>query len=238
MAVACAVAEHDAGLLVELTGTLDLAEVASLRLRLFRCLAEQPVALFVDLSGVSVPDPLAMIVFIAVARQAARWPGVPMLLCAPSARVGAVLSGVAYRRLPVFASVESAAGQADLGGRGVPTLSADLLPTVGAVRQARNVATDACLRWDVAYLIGPATLIANELASNVVEHANTMATLRLSLRPRDLTIAVQDGSPAGPVPPGRGSRRGLGLLLVKESARSWGWMPTEGGKVVWANLAR
>lgn len=238
MAVECAVVEHDAGLLAVLTGTLDLDAVASLRLRLFKCLSEQPGALFLDVSGMSVQDPLAMTVFVVVARQAARWPGVPVLLCGPSASVCAVLPRVAYRRLPVFPSVEAAADQAGVYGRSLPALSDILLPIAGAARQARTVATDACLRWGLEHLIGPASLIADEFVSNVVDHANTMATLRLSLRHRFLTIAVQDGSSAAPIPPDGTPDAGRGLLLVRASAHSWGWTLTEGGKVLWANLLR
>jgi hypothetical protein len=30
--------------------------------------------------------------------------------------------------------------------------------------------------------------------------------------------------------------RGRGLLLVEATAHSWGWLPTDNGKVVWASL--
>jgi hypothetical protein len=49
---------------------------------------------------------------------------------------------------------------------------------------------------------------------------------------------VQDGSAAPPViASGPAAGRGRGLLLVEASSHSWGWMPTEGGKVVWASLS-
>jgi hypothetical protein len=35
-----------------------------------------------------------------------------------------------------------------------------------------------------------------------------------------------------------GDRPGRGLLLVEAMATSWGWLPSEGGKVVWATLLR
>jgi hypothetical protein len=75
----------------------------------------------------------------------------------------------------------------------------------------------------------------------VVDHAHTMMTLRLSLRRRFLSVAVRDGSPIEPQSPGDQAPEGpggRGLFLVKETARSWGWLPTDGGKVVWAALAR
>ena len=224
------------GLVATLTGRLSLADTSALRMKLFKCLAEQPDALLIDLSGLSVAEPLALTVFTAVNRQAARWPGIPVLICAPPAAVAVLLSEGAGRRLPLFASVAEATEQAGVHRTSRPSLSDDVLPVTGAARRARDLATEACVRWELFGLAGPAALIASELVSNVVDHAGTMATLRLSLRPRFLMIAVQDGSSAPPISPVP-EASGRGLLLVQEVAHSWGWMPAEGGKVVWAALS-
>jgi hypothetical protein len=237
MPVSCEVTDHEGGLRAAISGSLTMPDVGSLRLRLFKCLAEQPDALFVDLADLDVEQPLALTVLPAVARQAARWPGIPVLLCAPSLPVGAFLAEPAYRRLSIYPSVAVAAAQISDHRRSLNTVSDDLLPITGAVRQARDVATDACLRWGLPELVGPASLIVDELVSNVADHASTIATLRLALRGRYLTIAVQDGSAAAPVlaaSPQAG--RGRGLILVQATAHAWGWIPTEGGKVVWASL--
>jgi anti-anti-sigma regulatory factor len=235
MPVQCVVTDHQSGLLATLTGGLTLADTVQLRVRLFKCLAEQPDALLIDLSGLSVEEPLALTVFAAVNRQAARWPGVPVLLCAPSDQVAGLLAVGPGRMLPVFATVPAAAARAHVHRTSMRSLSDEFLPVAGAARQARDLATEACLRWELPGLIGPAALIAGELVGNVVDHASTMATLRLNLRPRFLTIAVHDGSSAAPLFPGPGTR-GRGLMLVRESAHSWGWLPAEAGKVVWASL--
>lgn len=234
MAVTCETTEHDLGLVASLSGTLDLTGVSALRLRLFKYLAEQPAALLVELSGLTVAEPLALTVLVAVARQAARWPGIPMMLCAPPPPVEAMLTDAAFRRLAIFGSVEASAASASDQRRSLPSVSDDLLPITGAAREARDLATEACLRWNLPELVGRASLIVDEFLSNVADHANTMATLRLTLRPRFLTIAVEDGSSAPPV---LGPDRGRGLILVRATAHSWGWLPTEGGKVVWASLA-
>jgi hypothetical protein len=235
MAVRCTVTGHQTGLLATLTGQLGLADVGALRLALFKCLAEQPTVLFVDLAGLSVRQPLALTVFVAVNRQAARWPGIPVMFCAPAPPVSTLLAEGPGRRLPVFPTVAAATDQVTIFRTSMPSLSDEILPIAGAARQARDVATEACLRWDLPDLVPAASLIANELVSNVVDHAHTMATLRLSLRPRYLTIAVQDGSSAEPAHSGD-AREGRGLLLVEAVAHMWGWMPAEGGKVVWASL--
>jgi hypothetical protein len=241
--VECSVESLDNVLVAVLTGRLGLADVARLRLRLVKCLAEQPDALLVDLSGCTVAEPLALAVFTAVSSQAVRWPGIPVLLCAAAGRTQELLSGAAFRHIPQFAGIEAAREHAAAYRQTLPSFTDELLPLSGAARHARNEATDACLRWDLPHLVGPVSLIVSELVSNVIDHANTMATLRLSLRPRYLTVAVRDGSPVEPVWPGtqpgadgRAGLRGRGLLLVQEIAHSCGCLPTQGGKVVWASL--
>lgn len=238
MTVDYTVAGGGAELVATLTGNLCLPDAAQVRTHLFKCLAEQPDALFVDLTGLTVEEPLALAIFSAVNRQAARWPGIPVLYCAPIPSVRDMLADGACRRLPVAASVDAARDTVRDDGHVVPSLIDDLLPIAGAARQARNIATEACSRWDLPGLIAPASVIAGELVTNVVDHANTMATLRISLRRRYVTIGVRDGSTEAPrrVPPGPVG--GRGLMLVEAMAHSWGWLPVEGGKVVWASLSR
>jgi anti-anti-sigma regulatory factor len=231
--------QDDAGRLVaRITGKLGMAETTRVRVHLLKCLAEQPTALLVDLSGLRVSEPLALSVFTAVVRQAARWPGTPVLLCAPQPEAAELFGAAAYRRLPVFDSLDVARDRLGDDARSLPTVAEDLLPTRGAAWESRNLATDACLRWDLPELVAPASLICSELVSNAVDHAGTMMRLRLSLGQKHLFIALRDGSPAEPVvtDPGPGADRGRGLLLVGTVANSWGFLPASDGKVVWASL--
>jgi len=238
MAVEYAVTGDETGLIATLTGRLGLADVAQVRGRLFKCLAEQPAALFVDLAGLSVEEPLALAVFSAVSRQAARWPGIPVLYCAPTAPVRRMLANGAQRRLPMAETVSLAVEMVGADGRSMPSLIDDLLPISGAARQARNIATEACVLWGLPDLVGAASVIASELVTNVVEHAGTMATLRVSLVPRFVTIGVRDGSTEEPRRVNPNPSGGRGLMLVEAMSHSWGWLPVDGGKVVWASLSR
>lgn len=241
MAVDLSVGGDGRELSVALTGALGMLDVTPVRLRLLKCLAEQPEALLVDLAGMTVREPLALSVFVAVARQAARWPGTAVLFCGPPPATRRLMRGPAYLRLPLYASTHAARRDIGQNRRTLPTIVDELLPVSGAARQARNVATDACLRWELPHLVAPASLIVSELVSNVVEHAHTLMTLRLSLRRRYLSIGVRDGSPQEParstgMPPD--APGGRGLFLVNATAHSWGWLPADDGKVVWAALAR
>lgn len=238
MTVDCTVRDHRGFLVAALTGRLTMADISRVRLDLFKCLAEQPPALLVDLSGLAVGDQTSLAVFTAVARQAALWPGTPILWCAATPQTSVLLRAAAYRRLPRFPSIDAAVEHMTRGGHAMPTLTETLLPIAGAPRHSRNLATEACARWNVPELTAPASLICSELTSNVIDHARTMMTLRLSLGSGFLFIAVRDGSAVVPrIGPARpGSLRGRGLQIVAFTAHSWGCLPAAGGKVVWASL--
>jgi hypothetical protein len=241
MAIRCEVSGDGANVVAALSGDLRLADSLILREHLLKCLAEQPEALLIDLSAMTVDQPLALSIFKVVLQQAARWPGTPVLFCTPSPEARELLSTAANHRLPLYASVGAALARLHDERRTVPSISEELLPVAGSTRHARDVATEACLRWDLPGLVAPASLIVTELVANVVDHAHTMMTLRLSLRRRYLNIAVRDGSPQ---PPSRAlgmpldAASGRGLLLVNDLAYSWGYLPSINGKVVWAALRR
>ncbi|MEU4623831.1 ATP-binding protein [Actinoplanes sp. NPDC023801] len=241
MSIRYEVNSNGANLMVALSGELGLANSTQVRDRLLKCLAEQPDSLLVDLSAMRVQQPLALAIFPAVMRQAARWPGTPVLFCSPTADTREHLSGQAFQRLPVFDGRDAALAHLHDRRLIMPSISEELLPVSGSSRHARDVTTDACLRWDLPELIAPASLVVTELVANVVDHAGTMMTLRLSLRPRYLNVAVRDGSHDPPVAAGPASleaSRGRGLLLVTELAYRWGYLPSQDGKVVWAALRR
>lgn len=235
-----AVADHGGRTVVSVRGELDLAGTPLLLAALFKRLAEQPSALVLDLSGMTVAQGLAMSVFTAVAGQAERWPGIPVVLCAPGDRAAGLLERRRFGNLRVQPDVATALRGIDGGEVVMSAVNDRLLPVAGAVRHARNMATEACSTWDLPELIGPASLVVSELVSNAVEHAGTMMTVRLSRRARYLHIAVRDGSPDEPhlnPPEPLSARRGRGLMLVDHLAVHWGSLPTTDGKVVWATLS-
>ena len=119
-----------------------------------------------------------------------------------------------------------------------------LLPVSGAARRARDLITEACLRWQVPQLLAPASLVVTELVTNAVQHARTMIDLQARCDRRDVVIEVGDGSCAVPLMPAawvvsaRCYDPGLsrGLLLVDTTVDRWAYRYVSGGKVVWAAL--
>jgi anti-anti-sigma regulatory factor len=222
---------------VRLFGELSTATAPRVRTILLKCLVEEPDAVVVDLAEAVVRESTVLSVLPAVSRQAALWPGIPLLISVPDSAVRQLLSQGDDGRLTVFPSVAQALA-VPLPHRN-PSLSDTLLPVSGAARRARELAREACTRWRLPHLGESAGLIASELASNAVVHARTMADLRFSLGHRYLFIAVRDGSTAEPrltiVPPSQ-LRGGRGLMVVDAIASRWGSLPSDDGKVVWASL--
>ena len=228
---------RDGVVTVTVCGPLDLRSGPRLCRAVSGCLLPEPVAVLVDLSGVSVLDPEAAGTFSEIQHQADPWPGTPVLLCAPGPATAAMITGGAGEPLPLFAT--TAAALSTLISHDA-VISEPIAPVRGAARRARDVLTGACLRWNLPHLTAAATVVASELVTNAMRHAGTAMTLQTRLRPRYLYLAVFDGSHAEPVP-----RRdhdphaagGRGLPLVEQLAARWGYRQRPDGKVVWASFA-
>ena len=121
-----------ATLMVTVAGHLRLTDAPPLRERMLKCLAEQPDALLLDISGLHVDQPLALALFTVVLRQAARWPGTPVLFCAPPPETRRMMQTGAHHGLPIFDSVEAAHGHLSDVRRVMPAVSEDLPSTSAA----------------------------------------------------------------------------------------------------------
>jgi anti-sigma regulatory factor (Ser/Thr protein kinase) len=108
-----------------------------------------------------------------------------------------------------------------------------------ARRRVRSVLTDAAFAPEV---VDDAALVATELVANAVLHAGGPIGLALSWtvdEPKRVRVQVSDDSPSPPVARsyGSGASTGRGLALVASIATRWGVDRSDGGKVVWAELA-
>ncbi|MGO1056011.1 STAS domain-containing protein [Crossiella sp. CA198] len=235
--LACQVDQTGAVAVVRPHGVLRVNTASALRGAVAKCLAEQPAAVLLELTGLRLGDEVALTVFPALSRRAAEWPGIPVALCsvpaevfAPMARIGLV------RYLTVFAGpAEALAALADRPRS--PVLREWYLPEAGACRQAREAVGQACATWRVEELAEAAVLVANELVANAVSHAGTALQLTVAMRGSYLCLSVRDGSAAPPVLARRPARAGgQGLVLISKLATAWGHLSAVDGKVVWATL--
>ncbi|GGT14347.1 hypothetical protein GCM10010222_65380 [Streptomyces tanashiensis] len=92
-------------------------------------------------------------------------------------------------------------------------------------------------------LVDTAALLATELLSNALTHADTGSApcavrLEVYWNGYDLTIAVTDADPRLPVARASGAdeEHGRGLALVDALAACWGTIPLPNGKTVWCIL--
>jgi len=217
---------------VRLTGVLDADTAAATRSALVGALAQGPEALIVDVSQLAAAGPDAADVLRDVARENDNWPIAHLMLCCADADVWRA-SG-----LPVWPSPAEA-----FAALGAPEqdrhLNIELEPVIGAARRARELVTEACGRWELPELAGPACIVVTEMVNNVVVHAKTPMIVLLARQGDSMTVAVRDSSSAeprfgGPVAPT--AYGGRGLLLIDSMARRWGNLALVDGKVVWALL--
>ena len=90
-----------------------------------------------------------------------------------------------------------------------------------------------------AGLIDDAVLVASELASNALLHADGIVTVSVTESGECVRISVQDRTRVPPVMARQSveAMTGRGLRLVASLSTEWGAEPSEVGKVVWADLS-
>lgn len=104
-------------------------------------------------------------------------------------------------------------------------------PDANSARAVRTFVAEA-LPEDQADVV----LAASELATNVIRHAHTPFTVRLTGDDGWVRLEVWDGSSV--IPAGRDLNEGnRGLRMIEVIADDWGIEPTDDGKVVWAQFA-
>jgi anti-sigma regulatory factor (Ser/Thr protein kinase) len=123
--------------------------------------------------------------------------------------------------------------------------AADLDAVPRSVPAGRGLVRLVLSAWDLEDATATAQLVASELLTNAVRASAAarcpVVGLRLTCRPRSLMVAVWDASPGLPAPRHGGpadALGGRGLVLVETLADRWGCDPADGGKLVYAELAR
>jgi len=232
---------HDPALVVlRLAGELNLNSGPGFREAMLKSLADQPTAVLVDAAALTVADDIHLTVFVAVARHAAAWPAIPIVVCMPRPQVAASLIRLGIdRHVTICATLDE--GRLRAAGRRLPAMVRDrFLPNVVAVGVARSLTEEVCRRWSLSHLAPTAGLVVTELVSNAVLHARTPIELVITRSGRHLHLAVRDYAVQAARligPDGEGEPGGRGLLIVDALTTSWGCTPTHDGKVTWASLS-
>jgi anti-sigma regulatory factor (Ser/Thr protein kinase) len=106
-----------------------------------------------------------------------------------------------------------------------------------SVPAARQFVRDA-LRDQSREILDAVELMASELATNCVQHAQTSFELTIDDSGREIRIEVRDTGQGRPVPrsPAPTDRTGRGLRIVEAMSGSWGIDPSSRGKTVWFTI--
>jgi len=114
-----------------------------------------------------------------------------------------------------------------------------LAPDPQSAALARQFVRDHLGLHDLHPLVEDVTLVASELASNVVLHAGTPFTVRLTAYRESVVLAVGDGSMKKPVLVNAqpDDVAGRGIAIMDTVSRDWGVDVTaDVGKSVWASF--
>ncbi|GHJ36708.1 SpoIIE family protein phosphatase [Streptomyces sp. TS71-3] len=111
----------------------------------------------------------------------------------------------------------------------------DLPSDPAVVATVRSLVERQLSSWNLADMVFSSQLVASELVTNAIRHAEGPIQLRL-LRDQTLTCEVHDGSPAAPrMRHARaGDEDGRGLFLTAQVTQRWGTRYTADGKIIWA----
>ena len=117
------------------------------------------------------------------------------------------------------------------------TLGADPLSPA----RARGFVVQHLVEHRLLSLVDPVRLVASELATNAVLHAQTPFVLTLTGEEESVTVSVEDADPTRIprlVRAGAAGEHGHGLRIVELLSQSWGVSTDpEGAKLVWASFA-
>lgn len=223
---------------VGLAGELRLATASDVRNVLLKLLVAHPNVL-VDLSGLRLAWKPGVQVFPTVLAATDGWPTNRMVLFGADATMAAALD-LLYVTATVPLTRDRASAERRLQTRpDTVRRRLQVQPVATAPSRAREFVSTACRDWSIPAAIPAATLVVNELVTNAVIHAGTVADVDVRLNPRGLWIEVNDyrvGSrPPRPVPRLVGGT-GRGLHLVAALSTNLGSTARPDGTSVWALL--
>jgi len=214
---------------------------------LLMCLAGPSVSVIVDLRALGDAYGASLPFWLALWRQARLGTAsAHVTFCLPTAT--ALSRRFRYLQGPqpgVYATVPEARAACAARTSRADRLQKRLEASPASVEVARALVTRACHAWDRQKLLQDTWLITSELAANAVEHAGTDFIVTVSRTSTRLHVAIHDCVSRFPRPgelrlvdlQASLDERGRGLRLVHAIAASWGTVPTQDGKVVWAAVS-
>jgi len=221
-------------------GVLNSTTYRGLRDSMIKAALDGACAVVTDISELNVPTPSALAVFTSAGWQISRWPDVPLLLvCDHTAGRDALMRNGVGRYVGVYPDVASAVDAIESPGmhRVRRRLREALQRDSFAVQRAQDLVIDCLLEWSHQEQIAAGKVIAQELVENALHHTASTPEILVESNGSAVTIAVTDASTrAASLPERTSGGKRSGLELVAELSGAWGYVPSLGGKVVWATI--
>lgn len=112
------------------------------------------------------------------------------------------------------------------------------------VKAAREFVRDCLKSWKLEAMTDDLELMASEVVTNALTHADSYVELRLRLHPDRIRLEVRDTDVTPPLPSSLSAceeenaqaEHGRGLIIV-DALGEWGSSPSGRGKVVWCEIA-
>jgi anti-sigma regulatory factor (Ser/Thr protein kinase) len=226
-----------------LSGTADHTAIVDAVVALRDVLADQPVALVLDLGQLHGIEAAACKAMAELARDAGQWPGSWVAIGDASPAARQELTRYAGQdELALFDDTKEAVATAERIPV-PPLVTVELPPERTAPASCREVVAETWHQWGLPRGERLVQLLASELVTNAVVHARTPIWFTIRQRDNVVQVAVRDQDPRLVARPPRGPHElpegdpGRGLLLLETLADDWGCTPTGDGKTTWACVA-
>jgi anti-anti-sigma regulatory factor len=226
---------------LNVSGTLDSSTYRELRDGVIKAALGEPTAVIVDVSELHVPSESAWSAFTSARWHVSTWPDIPIVLvCSHAAGRAAIERSGAPRYVPVFPDLGAARESVgNLHHHIRRHARADLDIDPRSMRRGRDLVCEWLTAWHRTEMILTASTVATIFIENVLEHTTSAPVLTLEAIDDRVTVAVSDNSPRMAMRHEdyeTGAHTVSGLAIAATLSRTWGSIPTAGGKTVWAVL--
>lgn len=232
------VGEVDGAVLLTVHGLLDDTTYRKLRDAVIKAALDEPPAVIIDVTGLTVPAETAWVVFASARWHVNRWPEVPIALVAPDASVRETIArNRVPRHVPVYPAVNEAVDVTSAGHHR-RRARAELPGGKPALSRSRDLVSEWLTAWSQPDLIPVAKVVVTSFVENVLEHTASRPGMRVETDGSSVTVAVEDHdrTPATLRESQAARDSPTGLRIVAALCRGWGNLPTPTGKIVWAVL--
>jgi hypothetical protein len=223
--------------LLTVDGVLDDTTYIPLRDAVVKAALDEPRAVIVDVTRLTVRDDAAWAVFTSARWQVTEWPDIPIgLVCAHAQGQNALRRNGITRYVPVYATLQSAITglPADEMRRYRRRAHAKLPAMKSSIHRCRELTAQWLTEWTRTDFIYAVSIVATELVEMALADATSPFSLRIETDGSTVAVAVQHLSAAKDARPNLLGKNVSGLDLVAANSRIWGSYVSAAGNTVWA----